>query len=64
MVKPFADSELDALKRKMRDIPSILDTVANEEIEKLDPSIHSISIKYEPRIGKNYPTGVESTQGP
>lgn len=51
VVKPFADSELDGLKRRMRDIPAILDKVANEEIEKLDPSIHSISIKYEPRIG-------------
>lgn len=51
VVKPFADTELDELKRKMRDIPALLDAVAKEEIEMLDPSISQISIKYEPRIG-------------
>jgi DNA mismatch repair protein MSH5 len=47
VVKPFANSRLDELKRKLRDIPQLLTEVASEEIYRLvDESIEEMAIIY------------------
>ncbi|XP_030852614.1 mutS protein homolog 5-like [Strongylocentrotus purpuratus] len=51
IVKPHVDEELDQRKRTYSTLPSLMTTVAREELDRLGPHIEECSIIYVPQLG-------------